>query len=63
VWAGRREKRSNWDWVRGPKMGQLTLSMEPVRAKVPSYIQRATIPSKRVLDTLIFIKYHTCDNF
>jgi hypothetical protein len=37
------------DWVRGPNMGKLTLSMGPARAEVRSYVQRATIPSKRAI--------------
>ncbi len=44
-------------------MGQLTLSMGPARAEVCCYVQRATIPSKRVLHTLKIHKYHTCNNF
>ncbi len=47
------EKGGNGDWVRGLKMGQLTLSMGPARADVHSYIQRVTTsPSKRVIHTL-----------
>jgi hypothetical protein len=42
------------DWVRGLKMGQLTLSMGPARPEVCSYLQRATIPNKRVIP---YIKY------
>jgi hypothetical protein len=34
--------------VRGLKMGQLILSMGPARAEVPFFVQRATIPGKRV---------------
>jgi hypothetical protein len=54
VWAGRGEKGDNGDWARGLKMGQLTLSMGPAGAEVCSYIQRATILSKRVIP---YIKY------
>ncbi len=32
--------------TKGPKMGQLTLSMGPARAKVCSYVQGVIIPSK-----------------
>ncbi len=39
-----RKKRGNRDWVRDPKVGQLTLSMGPARADVCSYVQSATIP-------------------
>ncbi len=34
----RREKGVNGAWVRGPKMGQLTLSMGPAKAEVRIYI-------------------------
>jgi hypothetical protein len=33
----------------GLKIGQLALSMGPARAEVCSYVQRATIPSNRVI--------------
>jgi hypothetical protein len=46
------EKRANRDWAEDPKVGQLTLSMGPARAEVYSYVQRATIPSKRIIYTL-----------
>jgi hypothetical protein len=45
-WVG--GKRGNDDWERGPKIEQLTVSIGPARAEVRSYVQRATIPSKRV---------------
>ncbi len=32
------EKESYGDWVMGPKVGQLTLSMGPARGEVHSYI-------------------------
>jgi hypothetical protein len=44
------KKRGSW---------QLTLRMGPVRAEFHFLIQRATIPSKRVIFTLIN-KYLTC---
>jgi hypothetical protein len=48
--GGKREKRGAvWVGVRDLKVGQLTLSMGPARAEVRSYIQRAIIPSKRVV--------------
>ncbi len=50
------EMRDNGDWVRDPKEGQLTLSMGLARAEVHSYVQRATIPSKRVIYTLNICK-------
>ncbi len=49
MWAGRGEKGGKEDCARGQKMGQLTLSMGPARAEVRSYVQRATIPRKRVI--------------
>jgi hypothetical protein len=45
-------KGGDGEWVRGLKIGQLTLSMGPARADVCSYVQRATIPRKRVIHTL-----------
>jgi hypothetical protein len=50
--GGKDGKRGNGYSARGPKMGQLALSMGPARAEVQSYIQIATIPSKRVIHTL-----------
>jgi hypothetical protein len=38
-------------WVRDLKLGQLTLTTGKERAEVRSYVQRATIPSKRVVYT------------
>jgi hypothetical protein len=32
------KKRGNRGWVRGPKVGQLTLSMGPARVEVCSYV-------------------------
>jgi hypothetical protein len=50
--VGRKDrKRGNEDWIRGPKMAQLTQSIGPARAEVSSYVQRATIPGKRVIHT------------
>ncbi len=34
MWARRREKGGNRDFVKGPKVRQLTLSMGPARAEV-----------------------------
>jgi hypothetical protein len=49
-----RKRGGKGDWARRLKMGQLTLSMGPAMAEVPSYVHRATIPSKRVIP---YIKY------
>jgi hypothetical protein len=49
------EKESNGDWVMGPKVGQLTLSMGPARAEVHSYVQRGSFIHYTI------IKYHTCN--
>jgi hypothetical protein len=49
MWAGRGEKVGKEDCARGQKMGLLTLSMGSARAEVCSYVQRATIPSKKVI--------------
>jgi hypothetical protein len=46
------KQRGTGDWVWGPKVGQLTLSIGPASAEVRSYVKRATIPSKRVIYTL-----------
>ncbi len=56
--VGRKEgkKRGNEDWVRDPNVGQLTMSVGLVWAEVCSYVQRATIPSKRVIYTLNICK-------
>jgi hypothetical protein len=43
--GGRGRKRGQW----GLKIGQLTLSTGPARPEVPSFVQRATIPSKKVI--------------
>jgi hypothetical protein len=51
--VGRREKGGNGNRARDPKMGQLTLSIGPARTGVRSYVQRATIPSKRVIHIYI----------
>ncbi len=37
----------------GPKIGQWTLSMEPARAEFCFLVQRATVPSKRDIFTLV----------
>jgi hypothetical protein len=47
--GGKGRKRGQWGQSKGLKMGQWTLSMGQVRAEVCSYIQRATIPRKRVI--------------
>ncbi len=60
--AGRGGKRGQQGLGMGPKMGQLTLSMGPARAEVCSYVQRATILSKRVAHILNTCKYHACKN-
>jgi hypothetical protein len=57
--AGQGEKGSIGGWVRGLKMGQLTVSMGPARAEVHSYVQRATFPSKGLLLILNIQKHHT----
>jgi hypothetical protein len=44
-------------------MGQLTLSMRPARAEVHSFVQRATIPSKKVIFfTFSIYTRHIWDN-
>jgi hypothetical protein len=48
VWTGK-GKRGQW----GPGMRQLTPDVGPARADVCFHIQRATIPSKRVIFTLV----------
>jgi hypothetical protein len=55
-----REEGEKGAAVAGPKMGQLTLSMGPAREEVRSYVQRATILSKRVACKLNTCKYHAC---
>ncbi len=40
-------------------MGQLTLSMGPARAKVCRFVQRATIPSKKVIFYIQHLKNPT----
>jgi hypothetical protein len=47
-WEGGGGKEGQW----GLKVGQLTLGMALARAEVCSCVQRATIPSKRVIYTL-----------
>jgi hypothetical protein len=42
------ENRDNRDWVR-LKVKQLTLSMGPAGVEVCNYVQRATIPSQRII--------------
>jgi hypothetical protein len=51
-WWEEGEKRGRGGWVRDLKLGQLTLTTGKERAEVRSYVQRATIPSKRVVYTL-----------
>jgi hypothetical protein len=54
VWA-----RQGAEW--GLKMGQLILSVRPVRAEVCILVQKATAPSKRAFNT--FLNFcHTCVN-
>jgi hypothetical protein len=51
-------KREQWRLVKGTKKGQLTLSMGPARVEIHFFVQRATIPSKRVIFfTFIQITY------
>jgi hypothetical protein len=45
----RGKKGAMWTEQCGLKIGQLALSMGPARAEVCSYVQRATILSKRVI--------------
>jgi hypothetical protein len=42
-------KEGQWGQVKDLIVGQLTLSMGPARVKVCTYVQGATIPSKRVV--------------
>ncbi len=51
-WWEEGEKRGNGGWVRDLKVGQLCLSMGLAKAEVRSYVQTATISSKRVVYTL-----------
>jgi hypothetical protein len=52
-WWKEGEQRGSGGWRRDPKVLQLTLIMEQTRAEVLSYyVQRADIPSKRVVYTL-----------
>jgi hypothetical protein len=48
VLAGREGKEGQWRLGKGPKSEQLTLSLGPERVGVSNYIQRASIPSKRL---------------
>jgi hypothetical protein len=50
VRAGGEEGRKgdHGDWARGQKMWQLTLSKGTTRVEVHSFVQKATIPSKRL---------------
>jgi hypothetical protein len=52
VWIGRGEKDVGGQ-ARGLEIGQLTLSTGPAGAKVRFLVERATIPSKRVIFTLV----------
>ncbi len=47
--GGKGEKGGNGDWARGLKIGQLTLGMGPARVEVCLFVQRATIPSMKVV--------------
>jgi hypothetical protein len=49
----RGEKGDVGGQARGLKIGQLTLSNGPARAEVCFLVQRATIPNKRVLFTMV----------
>ncbi len=46
---GRRFGHVNGGLARGTKIGQLTLIMGPARTEVCGFVQRATIPSDRVI--------------
>ncbi len=48
-------KREQWMLVKGPKKGQLTLSMGPARVEICFFVQRATVPSKRVTFLHVYI--------
>jgi hypothetical protein len=50
VWTGRGEKGDGGDQA---KIGQLTLSMGPAKVEIRLLFQRATIPCKRVIFTLV----------
>jgi hypothetical protein len=43
------EKSRKWRPGKREKIGQLTLSIEPERVEVHFLIQRATIPSKKII--------------
>jgi hypothetical protein len=53
VWAEGREKRRQQRMSKRTKNGQFALSMGPSRAEVDSFVQTATISSKRVSFTVI----------
>jgi hypothetical protein len=63
VLAGRGGKEGRcWGWVRGLKMGQLTLSKGPARMGICNYVQGATILSDSVSSIshttfVIYIQY------
>jgi hypothetical protein len=48
VGGNKRKKRGSGDWVRDPKLGQLTLSMRLARAEVGGYIQRPLFQVRRL---------------
>jgi hypothetical protein len=47
------KKRGNGDWVMGPKVGQLTLSIGPARAEVPATYKEPPFQKEGYL----YIKY------
>jgi hypothetical protein len=44
-------------WVRGPKIGELTLGKRPARIGIRNYVQGATIPSKDFLFCINKLQY------
>jgi hypothetical protein len=50
---GKAEKRGQWGPGKRAKNGQLTLSIGPAGAEVCLLVQKAAVPSKRVIFTLV----------
>ncbi len=57
--GGMRGKRGRvLEWVRGPKIGQLTLSKRPTRLGIHNVVQEPTIPSKGFFFYIKKLQYH-----
>jgi hypothetical protein len=50
------KKRGNGNWVRNPKSGTVDFEHGANNSRGSQYVQRATIPSKRVIYTLNILK-------